>query len=130
MIDIDHFKRINDRFGHALGDEILRFVARHVADSIAPLGGKLGRFGGEEFIALLPGHDSLHGTAIIDRARSQLAGQIIRNAADGSSLGRVSFSAGVASDRSDDNCDTLIDRADRALYSAKRMGRDRVVPDR
>ena len=130
MVDIDHFKRVNDRFGHALGDEILRFVARHVADSIAPMGGKVGRFGGEEFIALLPGQDVMHATTIIDRARAQLAGQIIRNAADGSSLGRVSFSAGVAGDRPEDSCDTLIDRADRALYSAKRMGRDRVVPDR
>jgi diguanylate cyclase len=130
MVDIDHFKRVNDRFGHSLGDEILRFVARHIADSIAPIGGKVGRFGGEEFIAMLPGQDTMHATAIIDRARSQLAGQIIRNAADGSSLGRVSFSAGVAGDRFDDSCDTLIDRADRALYSAKRMGRDRVVPDR
>jgi diguanylate cyclase len=130
MIDIDHFKRVNDRFGHALGDEILRFVARHVADSIAGIGGKVGRFGGEEFIAILPDQDTMRATAAIDRARSQLAGQIIRNAADGSSLGRVSFSAGVAGDRPDDSCDTLIARADNALYSAKRMGRDRVVPDR
>ncbi len=130
MIDIDHFKRVNDRFGHAIGDDILRFVARHLADTVAPAGGKVGRFGGEEFIALLPDHDAARGTAIIDRARSQLAGQIIRNASDGSSLGRVSFSAGVAADRLEDSCDTLIERADRALYSAKRMGRDRVVPDR
>jgi diguanylate cyclase len=130
MVDIDHFKRVNDRFGHAIGDDILRFVARHLADSIAPLGGKVGRYGGEEFIALLPDHDATRGAAAIDRARSQLAGQIIRNAADGSSLGRVSFSAGVAGDRHDDSCDTLVERADRALYSAKRMGRDRVVPDR
>lgn len=130
MVDIDHFKRVNDRFGHALGDDVLRFVARHLADRIAPAGGKVGRFGGEEFIALLPGHDVMRATAVIDRARAQLAGQIIRNAADGSSLGRVSFSAGVAGDRPSDTCDTLIDRADRSLYNAKRMGRDRVVPDR
>lgn len=130
MIDIDHFKRVNDRFGHAIGDDILRFVARHLADSFAPAGGKVGRFGGEEFIALLPDHDAARGAAVIDRARSHLAGQIIRNAVDGSSLGRVSFSAGVAADRHDDSCDALIERADRALYSAKRMGRDRVVPDR
>jgi diguanylate cyclase len=130
MVDIDHFKRVNDRFGHALGDDVLRFVARHLADGIAPMGGKVGRFGGEEFIALLPDHDVMRATAVIDKARSQLAGQIIRNAMDGSSLGRVSFSAGVAGDRFDDDCDTLIDRADRSLYNAKRMGRDRVVPDR
>lgn len=130
MIDIDHFKRVNDRFGHALGDDVLRFVARHLADKLAPVSGKFGRFGGEEFVALLPGLDVMRATAIIDKARSQLAGQIIRNAADGSSLGRVSFSAGVAGDRAGDNCDSLIDRADRSLYNAKRMGRDRVIPDR
>ncbi|WP_426169087.1 diguanylate cyclase [Sandarakinorhabdus sp. DWP1-3-1] len=130
MVDIDHFKRFNDRFGHALGDEVLRFVARHVADHVAPTGGSVGRLGGEEFIALLPDHDVLAAAAIIDRARAELAGQIIRNAADGSSMGRVSFSAGIAGDRHDDDADSLIERADRALYSAKRMGRDRVVPDR
>ncbi len=130
MIDIDHFKRFNDRFGHALGDEVLRFVARHVADRIAPKGGSVGRLGGEEFVAMLPGQDVRAGAAIIDRARADLASQIIRNASDGSSMGRVSFSAGVAGDKPDDDCDSLIDRADKALYTAKRLGRDRVVPDR
>ena len=61
MLDIDHFKRFNDRFGHALGDDVLRFVARHVADRIAPAGGMVGRLGGEEFIALLPDQDVTHG---------------------------------------------------------------------
>ncbi len=130
MVDIDHFKRFNDRFGHALGDEVLRFVARHVADRIAPAGGSVGRLGGEEFIALLPDHDVMAAAAIIDRVRADLASQIIRNAGDGSSMGRVSFSAGVAGDRHDDDADSLIERADRALYTAKRLGRDRVVPDR
>lgn len=130
VIDIDHFKRFNDRFGHALGDEVLRFVARHVADRIAPKGGTVGRIGGEEFVAILPDRDVMAATAILDRARAELASQIIRNAVDGSSMGRVSFSGGVAGDRHDDSCDTLIDRADKALYSAKRMGRDRIVPDR
>ncbi len=130
MIDIDHFKRFNDRFGHALGDEVLRFVARHVADRIAPKGGSVGRLGGEEFVAMLPDHDVRAAAAFIDRVRADLASQIIRNAVDGSSMGRVSFSAGIAGDKPDDDCDSLIDRADKALYAAKRMGRDRVVPDR
>ena len=130
MVDIDHFKRVNDRFGHALGDDVLCFVARHLADRLAPLGGKVGRFGGEEFIAVLSDHDVMRAAAAIDKARSQLASQIIRNAVDGSSIGRVSFSAGVSGDRPDDSCDTLIARADAALYCAKRMGRDRVVQDR
>ncbi len=130
MVDIDHFKRFNDRFGHALGDEVLRFVARHVADRIAPEGGSVGRLGGEEFVALLPNCDVMAAAAIIDRVRAELASQIIRNAGDGSSMGRVSFSSGVAGDRHDDDADSLIERADRALYAAKRLGRDRVVPDR
>ena len=130
MLDIDHFKRFNDRFGHALGDDVLRFVARHVGDSIAPIGGIVGRLGGEEFIALLPDHDVGATAAVIDRVRADLAAQIIRNAGDGSSMGRISFSAGVAGDHPGDDADSLIDRADKALYSAKRMGRDRVVPDR
>ena len=103
---------------------------RSVADRIAPKGGSVGRLGGEEFVAVLPGHDVQAAAAVIDRIRGELASQIIRNAGDGSSMGRVSFSAGVAGDRPGDSCDTLIERADKALYSAKRMGRDRVVPDR
>jgi diguanylate cyclase len=130
MLDIDHFKRFNDRFGQALGDEVLRFVARHVADRIGPRGGTVGRLGGEEFIAVLPDHDVQGAAAIIDKVRAELARQIIRNAGDGSSMGRVSFSAGVAGDHHDDCADSLIERADRALYTAKRLGRDRVVPDR
>lgn len=130
MVDIDHFKHFNDRFGHALGDEVLRFVARHVATRIAPHGGIVGRLGGEEFIALLPDRDVLAAAQIIDRVRGDLASQIIRNAGDGSSMGRVSFSAGVAGDRHDDSANSLVERADKALYAAKHMGRDRVVPDR
>ncbi|OYU14055.1 MAG: hypothetical protein CFE37_12820 [Alphaproteobacteria bacterium PA4] len=130
MLDIDHFKRFNDRFGHALGDEVLRFVARHVADRIAPLGGLVGRLGGEEFVAMLPDCDIKTAAVLIDRARAELASQIIRNAGDGASMGRVSYSAGIAADKPDDNADTLVARADKALYAAKRMGRDRVVPDR
>jgi diguanylate cyclase len=129
LIDIDHFKRFNDRFGHALGDDVLRFVARHVADRIAPSGGIVGRLGGEEFVALLPDHDVLGAVAMIDRVRADLAGQIVRNASDGTSMGRISFSAGVAGDRASDDADSLIKRADKALYGAKRLGRDRVLPE-
>jgi diguanylate cyclase len=130
LIDIDNFKRVNDRFGHTLGDDVLRFVAAHVAGHTEALGGQAGRLGGEEFVALLPGMTLPAATAAVDRSRAALAGQIIRNAVDGTSLGRVSFSAGVTSDRAGDTPSTLLERADRALYTAKRMGRDRVVPDR
>lgn len=130
VIDIDHFKRLNDRFGHGLGDEVLRFIARHIADRLAAQGGQIGRLGGEEFVALLPGQPLAQAAAAIDRVRAELAAQIIRSTTDGASMGRVTFSAGVAADRPEFAPDHLIDRADQALYLAKRMGRDRVVPDR
>lgn len=130
IIDIDNFKRVNDRFGHSLGDDVLRFVADHLATQAETIGGTVGRLGGEEFVTVLPGQTLNKATAAIDQIRARLAGQVIRNAVDGSSLGRVSFSAGVTADKPDDSASTILERADRALYTAKRMGRDRVIPDR
>lgn len=130
LIDIDNFKRVNDRFGHALGDDVLRFVAQHLADHAEVFGGSVGRLGGEEFVTIIPGKPVQLAASMVDQVRAKLASQVIRNAVDGSSLGRVSFSAGVAADKADDTASTLLERADKALYTAKRMGRDRVVPDR
>ena len=127
MVDIDHFKRVNDRFGHVMGDEVLRYVAHHLSQSVAPAG-IVGRLGGEEFIVVLPDTRLGDATGIIDRARASLAARIIRRSDDGSSMGRVSFSAGTALAHDDESATTLIERADTALYAAKRMGRDRVVP--
>jgi diguanylate cyclase len=130
IVDIDNFKRVNDRFGHSLGDDVLRFVADHLATHAETMGGTVGRLGGEEFVAVLPGQPLSRATAAIDQVRARLAAQVIRNAVDGSSLGRVSFSAGLTQDKPDDSPSTILERADRALYTAKRMGRDRVIPDR
>ncbi|WP_419816811.1 diguanylate cyclase [Glacieibacterium sp.] len=127
MVDIDFFKRVNDRFGHAMGDEVLRYVAEHL-DAAAGDGGAVGRLGGEEFMVMLPGVAQMDATRLIDQARGALAARIIRRSDNGSSMGRVSFSAGTAIDGADDTPDTLLARADAALYSAKHMGRDRVVP--
>ena len=127
MVDIDHFKRVNDSYGHVMGDEVLRYVAQHLSQAVAP-GGVVGRLGGEEFVVVLPGTRLPDATGIIDRARASLAARIIRRSDDGSSMGRVSFSAGTALSRAEDTPTSLIDRADVALYAAKRMGRDRVVP--
>jgi len=131
MVDIDFFKRVNDRWGHGIGDEVLRYVALHLSDGLArSCGGTAGRMGGEEFIALLPGTPQSVAVATIDALRASLVGQLLRRNDDGVSIGRVSFSAGVAADRPGDPADVVIARADDALYSAKRLGRDRVIPDR
>ena len=127
MVDIDHFKRVNDRFGHAMGDEVLRYVAQHLT-AAAGAAGHVGRLGGEEFVVMLPDTGLRAGTGLIDRARAALAARIIRRSDDGTSMGRISFSAGTALDTESDTAAALIARADAALYTAKRMGRDRVVP--
>ena len=128
VVDIDHFKRVNDRFGHAMGDQVLHYVAQHLRGAVAPGGGHVGRIGGEEFVIVLPGTALPAGTGLIDRTRAALAARIIRRSDDGTSMGRVSFSAGTALDQAGETADSLIARADAALYTAKRMGRDRVVP--
>lgn len=132
LVDIDHFKHVNDRWGHAIGDEVLRCVGAHLAGHVRRTvgdGGFAGRHGGEEFVVAMPGLGVPEAAAAIDAARAILARQVLRRSNDGASLGRISFSAGVAGLRPDDNVDSLIDRADSALYAAKRAGRDRVYPE-
>ncbi|MGL6043651.1 MAG: GGDEF domain-containing protein, partial [Sandaracinobacteroides sp.] len=132
LVDIDHFKKVNDQWGHAIGDEVLRCVAGHLQTHSKRAAGERGisgRFGGEEFLVAFPGLGLAEAAAALDNARAILARQVLRKADDGQSLGRVSFSAGVALLRADDTVGTLVDRADSALYAAKRAGRDRVLPE-
>ena len=89
-----------------------------------------GRHGGEEFLVMLPGLGLAEAAAALDSARAILARQVLRKADDGQVLGRVSFSAGVALLRPGDSVEGLVDRADAALYGAKRAGRDRVQPEK
>lgn len=124
MVDIDHFKEVNDRFGHPEGDRVLVAVAE-AARGVTRAGEIVARVGGEEFALILPGVDA-------EGARS--AGERLRAAvsrADAGRAGRVSVSVGVAqwSPESGESDAGLIVRADQALYRAKRAGRDRVVLD-
>ncbi len=132
FVDLDRFSRMNDRWGHNIGDEVLRCVAAHLADQARRVGGKhafAGRFGGEEFVVSLPGIALGQACAAMDEARGLLARQVLRRADDGASLGQVSFSAGIALLHADDCVETLLDRADSALFAAKKAGRDRVLPE-
>lgn len=132
LVDLDHFAALNDRWGAAIGDEVLRCVGRHLASDGGDNGRRyfVGRIGGNRFLMLFPGLDARQACSVLDRARAGLVRQTIRRTADGASLGRVAFSAGVALCRVDDDSDSFVARAEIALAAAKNGGRDRVVPER
>jgi diguanylate cyclase (GGDEF)-like protein len=122
LIDLDHFKRINDTHGHAAGDRALRGFADAAADVVrAP--DLMARWGGEEFLLIMPATDEAEGAACLQRLRQRLAATPFDDVAPGLCL---TFSAGVAACAGEDELDKAIDRADRAMYEAKRSGRDRV----
>ncbi|WP_028081175.1 GGDEF domain-containing protein [Solimonas soli] len=120
MLDIDHFKSINDQHGHIAGDEVLRQFAQTVNAQIRP-GDAFGRYGGEEFLLLLPGAEPKAALATADRIRRAIIDADWQRIAPGL---RVTVSAGVASAAPREPVRQLVDRADRALYAAKRGGRD------
>ncbi len=125
MIDIDHFKRFNDTYGHRVGDAVLRGVAQTFAPNI-PENGFPARYGGEEFAVILPGIDLTEAMAVADKLRNTIARRELRRERDGAKMGKVTISLGVASVRSDDNAGSLVERADKALYKAKNNGRNQV----
>jgi diguanylate cyclase (GGDEF)-like protein len=121
VVDIDFFKQVNDRHGHAAGDAVLRHVARH-AQSVLRCTDLFGRYGGDEFVAILPETDLLAAAAIAERLRVA----IVEPGGAPAGLAPVSVSIGVAAitDGTHD-IDELIAQADRALYTAKNAGRNR-----
>lgn len=124
MIDLDHFKSINDNFGHAIGDRVLCEFARACNERLRPTD-VLARLGGEEFAVLLPGADAAGGMKVAELLRRTVAETTID---DGSAGINVTCSAGVAEIlRSDPSIDETLRRADTALYAAKRGGRNRVM---
>lgn len=125
MIDVDHFKRINDGHGHAVGDQVLRHVARVLAAGLRERD-RLGRLGGEEFLAVLPGASVPQAQQVAERMRSAIAGTPLIGPA-----GEVRFtvSIGVAGAQIAEAADALVARADAALYRAKHSGRNAVVAD-
>jgi diguanylate cyclase (GGDEF)-like protein len=123
MVDIDRFKRLNDTYGHATGDEVLRAVGGAIVSAVRE-DDVPARFGGEEFVVLLRNPDPGVAVEVGERIRSAVGELDLR------SLGvpRVSVSVGVAvADEPDEPIESLLETADRALYRAKRNGRDRVV---
>jgi diguanylate cyclase (GGDEF)-like protein len=125
MIDVDHFKRVNDSLGHAVGDTALRAIARTVARTLRP-SDKGARFGGEEFVALLREVSRDEAGEVAERLRAAIAASPIAAGADGDLF--VTVSVGVAACASADaDAQAVIERADVALYEAKGRGRNAVV---
>jgi diguanylate cyclase len=126
LIDIDHFKRFNDTWGHQTGDQVLRLVAMTVKSNIK---GKdiAARYGGEEFGAILPDTDLEGAVHVAENIRRAVQAKELLKRSTNEKLGRVTASFGVAMLRPEDSPSALIERADRCLYAAKRAGRNRVV---
>lgn len=126
LLDIDHFKLFNDRHGHQTGDTVLQLVARTLSDNVK--GQDLAaRYGGEEFALLLPRTRSDQAIKLGDNIRALIAGRKLVKRNSGAELGRITISAGVAEYRPGEALSAFVQRADGALYGAKRNGRNRVV---
>ena len=120
LLDLDHFKRINDEFGHEVGDRALREFADLVREHIRAEDGFY-RFGGEEFVLLLPGHGPASALEVAESLHRRISGQL-------SYFGEaLRFSAGVAVLRGDEDWPAWVTRADQAMYQAKHAGRNRIV---
>jgi len=127
LIDIDHFKQFNDTHGHAVGDRVLKYVASVMTGGVKG-DDMLARYGGEEFVVLLPNTGYDDAIAVGNNIREKVSSnKLVDNNAHKKVLGHVTISVGVATVTTDDNDDTIIERADRALYSAKNKGRNRVI---
>lgn len=126
LMDIDHFKSFNDNFGHQVGDQVLRLVARTLIDGVK--GRDLAaRYGGEEFAILLPQTGLPGGVKVADTIRTIVQGKELVNRNTGDKLGRVTISGGVAEYIPGEPIEAMIERADQALYAAKHNGRNQVV---
>ncbi|MBK5277106.1 MAG: diguanylate cyclase [Desulfuromonadales bacterium] len=123
MLDLDHFKSVNDTRGHAAGDEAIRTVTRVLQSTGIRQSDFLGRIGGEEFAVALPETDLQDAADAAERVRLQLAATKVSYASENFS---ITVSIGVSTYRGGDSQETLLQRADQAMYQAKQTGRDRV----
>jgi diguanylate cyclase len=126
MIDIDHFKKFNDTYGHLIGDQVLRLVARTLVENLK---GRdvIARYGGEEFVILLPQTRVSDAERVANQLRAGLATKHIKKRGSNEILGAITISLGAAEYTPGEESDSLIGRADAALYKAKQTGRNRVV---
>jgi diguanylate cyclase len=128
MIDIDHFKTFNDGYGHQVGDQVLRLVARVLQENVRQCD-LAARYGGEELMAVLPGTSLDACTEAAERIRYRIGEARLTRRTTGEEITSVTVSIGVAQFRMAESAEGLIERCDRALYQAKRAGRNRTVKE-
>ena len=122
LLDVDHFKAVNDSLGHQVGDQVLRDIAEVLRQNVRSTD-HVGRWGGEEFVVLLPNTDLKQGAQLAEKLREKIA------AFEFTGAGRKTGSLGVATFREGDDADAMTKRADDCLYRAKSQGRDQVVDE-
>lgn len=128
IADLDHFKRVNDNFGHRVGDEILKIFASVISTNIK---GKdmVARYGGEEFAVILPATDLAAAAKLLDRIREQMSQRRLMLKGSKTPIGSITASFGVAQYRPGMDVSDLVELADQRLYQAKSAGRDQVQAD-
>jgi diguanylate cyclase len=128
MCDIDYFKKFNDTFGHQTGDQVLRLVGAAIKGAVK---GRdiAARYGGEEFAVILPNTPLRSAVVVGNQIRTAVMAKELIKRSTGESLGRITISIGVASLRANDSRDSLIERADMALYASKHNGRNQVTSE-
>jgi diguanylate cyclase len=128
MCDLDWFKAINDKFGHPVGDMVLKMFGETLTDNVGE-GDIVARVGGEEFAIVFPGVRANEAATVAEQVRKRLEAKKWAVGSSGAVVGRVTASFGVAERREDDDAAELFKRADQALYRAKANGRNRIVID-
>jgi diguanylate cyclase len=129
MVDIDFFKSFNDKYGHQTGDEVLRIVGSMLHDTLKGRDFPA-RYGGEEFVVLLPTTPVKNASIVAEQIRKTISAQKLKVVKTGESLGNITVSLGVSEINSGDTMDSVIERADKALYLAKDAGRNNVKSER
>ncbi|MDL2338119.1 MAG: GGDEF domain-containing protein [Pseudomonadota bacterium] len=127
MLDIDHFKKVNDTHGHLMGDQVIRAVGQILRTVVTDKAHSAARYGGEEFAILLPQTTLEQSAQLAEAVRKRTKAMKIRNRQTQELLLEVTISGGVTAMRDGDDAESLISRADAALYEAKKSGRDRVI---
>jgi diguanylate cyclase len=126
MLDLDHFKRLNDGLGHLVGDKVLQFFSR-ILIKHAGTQHIAARFGGEEMVLIISGQTNADTVALANKIRMELADSRLKHKKENVKIGQVTVSVGISFFQAGDTPHSFLDRADQALYISKDNGRNQVT---